>query len=110
MPSDKPRAYRQRGPERTVLYRVIQQHMERFLQQVHDASRKCLSKYALFCVADLRICVMHRVALGLRRSFAVNAGALRMRIIGMLPVVQRSARGRAAAPAQNAIATQTKRR
>jgi len=49
---------------------------------------------------------MHRVALGLERcGFALNAGALGMRIIAMLPVVQRSARRRAAAPAQNAIAT-----
>jgi hypothetical protein len=54
---------------------------------------------------------MHRVALGLkRRGFAVNAGARGMRIIAMLPVVQRSARARAAAPAQNAIATKAKRR
>jgi hypothetical protein len=33
-----------------------------------------------------------------------------MRIIAMLRVVQRSARGRAAAPAQNAIAMKAKRR
>jgi len=54
---------------------------------------------------------MHRVALGLKRcGLLVNAGALGTRIIGTLPVVQRSARGRAAAPAQNAIATKAKRR
>jgi len=54
---------------------------------------------------------MHCVALGLERcGSAVNAGALGMRIIAMLPVVQRSARGRAAVPAQNAIATKAKRR
>jgi hypothetical protein len=47
---------------------------------------------------------MRRVALGVERcGSAVN-------IIAMLPVVQRSARWRAAAPAQNSIATKAKRR
>jgi hypothetical protein len=54
---------------------------------------------------------MHRVAIGLKRcGFALNAGALGMRFITMLLVVQRSARGRAAALAQNTIATKAKRR
>lgn len=64
----------------------------------------------LFCVDELRIHVMHRVALGLKRCGCGERRRPGMRIIAMLPVAQRSARGRAAAPAQNAIAAKTKRR
>ena len=45
MPADEARACRQRRPEKTVLYRLIQQHLESFLEHVHDASGKRLPKY-----------------------------------------------------------------
>jgi len=45
VPQDEPRAYRQRCPEKTVLYSVIQQHLESFLQHVREASDKRLPKY-----------------------------------------------------------------
>jgi hypothetical protein len=61
----------------------------------------------LFCVANLRIRVRApRCDRSRTLRSCVNVG----RIITMLPVVQRSARVRAAAPAQNAIATKAKRR
>jgi hypothetical protein len=45
VPADEARAYRQRRPEKTVLYRLIQQHLGSFLEHVHDASGKRLPKY-----------------------------------------------------------------
>jgi hypothetical protein len=45
VPADETRAYRQRRPEKTLLYPLIQQHLESFLEHVHDASGKRLPKY-----------------------------------------------------------------
>jgi hypothetical protein len=45
MPGSEPKKYRQRRPEKTVLYRVIQQHLESFLEQAHESSGKRLPKY-----------------------------------------------------------------
>jgi hypothetical protein len=43
--ADEPRTYRQRRPEKTVLYRIIQEHLESFLQHVREASGERLPKY-----------------------------------------------------------------
>jgi hypothetical protein len=40
-----PKKYQQRRPEQTVLYRVIQQHLESFLEHAHESSGKRLPKY-----------------------------------------------------------------
>ncbi len=72
MPSDEPRAYRQRCPERTVLYRVIQQHLESFLQHVHDASGKCLPKYVENECRRYRECGLH--AHGFARAVCETCG------------------------------------
>ena len=64
----------------------------------------------LFCVADLRIRVhAPRCAGPQPLRFCVNARPANG-IKAMLPIVQRSARARAAASPQNAIATKAKRR
>ena len=41
----EPKKYHQRRPEQTVLYRVIQQHLETFLEQAQESSGRCLPKY-----------------------------------------------------------------
>jgi len=45
MPGAEPKKYQQRRPETTVLYRVIQQHLESFLQHAQHSSGKRLPKY-----------------------------------------------------------------
>jgi hypothetical protein len=40
-----PKKYQQRRPDKTVLYRVIQQHLESFLEHAHESSGKRLPKY-----------------------------------------------------------------
>jgi hypothetical protein len=40
-----PKKYQQRRPEKTVLYRVIQLHLESFLEHAHESSGKRLPKY-----------------------------------------------------------------
>jgi len=45
MPGAEPKKYQQRRPEKTVLYRVIQQHLESFLEHAHESSGKRLPKY-----------------------------------------------------------------
>src|SRR5690606_10231176 len=40
-----PNKYQQRRPEKTVLYRVIQQHLESFLEHAHESSGKRLPVY-----------------------------------------------------------------
>jgi hypothetical protein len=40
-----PNKYHQRRPEKTVLYRVIEQHLESFLEHAHESSGKRLPKY-----------------------------------------------------------------
>jgi len=70
------------------------------------SATKPLSFYFASTICGFASCAALRS--GLNAGFAVNAGALGMRMIGTLPVVQRSARGRAAALAQNAIATKGK--
>jgi len=37
--------YQQRRPEKTILYRVIQQHLESFLDHAHESTGKPLPKY-----------------------------------------------------------------
>jgi hypothetical protein len=45
MPGAEPKRYQQRRPEKTVLYRVIQQHLESFLEHAPESSGKRLPKY-----------------------------------------------------------------
>jgi hypothetical protein len=80
------------------------------VETVRQASRRRRECRFYFESPICGFAYMRRVALALNAAVAVNAGALGMRIIAMLPVVQRSARERAAAPVQNAIATKAKRR
>jgi hypothetical protein len=41
----EPKKYRQRRPDQTVLYRVLQQHLESFLEHAQQSSGKRLPKY-----------------------------------------------------------------
>jgi hypothetical protein len=40
-----PKEYQQRNPENSVLYRIIQQHLESFIQHAHESSGQRLPKY-----------------------------------------------------------------
>jgi hypothetical protein len=44
MPGAEPKKYRQRRPETTVLYRILQEHLESFLQHAQESSGKRLPK------------------------------------------------------------------
>ena len=45
MPGAEPKKYEQRHAEETVLYRVIQRHLEGFLEHAYESSGKRLPKY-----------------------------------------------------------------
>jgi hypothetical protein len=45
MPGAEPIKYQQRRPEKTVLYRIFQRHLEGFLEHAHESSGKRLPKY-----------------------------------------------------------------
>ena len=45
MPGAEAKKYEQRRPEKTVLYRIVQQHLESFLEHAHQSSGQRLPKY-----------------------------------------------------------------
>ena len=68
----EPRKYQQRRPEKTVLYRVIQQHLESFLEHAYDSSGKRLPKYVENEFRRYLECGMH--AHGFARAVCETCG------------------------------------
>jgi len=75
MPGAAAKKYHQRRPEKTVLYRIIQQHLESFLEHAHESSGKRLPKYVENEFRRYLECGVHAHGFTCRRSWATRAGS-----------------------------------
>jgi hypothetical protein len=72
MPGAEPKKYQQRRPEATVLYRVIQEHLESFLEHVQESSGQRLPTYVENEFRDYLECGLH--AHGFARAVCETCG------------------------------------